>query len=284
MKAFLFLLPCLPVISAHAQRDQYASTRELRGSGRIVRELSIVNPLDAIEINQFPAQVTVDVGAVEPSVTITLDDNLQPLLRVENENGTLTLTFRDAQNRPFWVGKASVSAKITIPALKRLKHGSNSNVTINNLSEKAFALANQANGNVTLTGKITTFDVTSSANGTIDADRLIVQSANVMTQANATIRINAEQVKVTKQAFANVINVADRAEFAATTQSAQTELSQKLVRLRFENNSPQPRHFTLISYAPDENENETNGFRLAPYANRQKQFSVGTAVYVATKS
>jgi hypothetical protein len=282
MNKLLLCLACLLAISAKAQ-NKYDSANELRGSGRTVRETPVVKAFDAIEISQFPANVVVEVGAVGSSVDITLDDNLKPLLRVENENGTLKLSFQDPQNRPFWISKATISVKITTPTLRRLNHGSNSDVTVNKLSGGSFALVNEANGQVTLTGKVNTLDVVSSANGTVDADQLTVQTANVVTQANATIRVNAEQVKVVKQAFASVINVADRAKTSVPNQPSQTESSQKLVTLSFENNSPLPRTFTLVSYAPGEPGNETNGFTLAPYANRQKQYPVGTAVYVATK-
>lgn len=282
MNKLLLCLACLLAIYAQAQH-KYDSANELRGSGRMVREKPVVKAFDAIEISQFPANVIVEVGAAGSSVDITLDDNLQPLLRVENESGTLKLSFRDPQNRPFWISKANVSVRVTTPTLKRLTHGSNSDVTVSKLSGGSFALVNQANGTVTLTGTVDALEVISQANGTIDADQLAVKTATVMTQANAAVRINAEQVKVTKQAFASVVNVANRASTSAVNQFSPTELSQKLVTLRFENNSPLPRNFTLVSYAPGEPGNETNGFTLAPYANRQKQYPVGTAVYVATK-
>ncbi|GAB4020916.1 hypothetical protein GCM10028808_64040 [Spirosoma migulaei] len=224
----------------------------------------------------------VEVGGVEPSVDITLDDNMQPLLRVENQNGTLKLSFEDPQGRSFWISKATIEVKITTPTLKQLNHGSNSEVTVKGLLGESFRLVNQANGNVTLTGKVNSLDVVSTANGTVDASALAVQSAKVVTQANATVRVNARQVNVVKQAFAQVINVADRIPTSATKQAVRTTERTKLINVRFQNNSGLPRMITLISYAPGEEANETNGFTLAPYTNREKQYPVGTAVYVAT--
>ncbi|UFH57779.1 GIN domain-containing protein [Spirosoma sp. KNUC1025] len=282
MKHVLLLISCLLSLWATAQHNKYNSNREWRGSGRPVRQKPSVKPFDALEIHQFPASVLVEVGGVEPSVAITLDDNLQPLLRVENQKGTLKLSFEDPQGRPFWVSKATIDVRITTPTLKQLNHGSNSNVTVTGLLGESFALVNQANGNVSLTGKVNSLDVVSAANGTVDADALMVQSANVVTQANATVRVNARQVNVVKQAFAQVINVADPTPASATRKAAAATEGSKRIHVRFENNSPLPRTITLISYAPGQEANETNGFTLAPYAKREKQYPVGTAVYVAT--
>ncbi|SOD97769.1 GIN domain-containing protein [Spirosoma fluviale] len=282
MKHFLLLATCLLSLGAMAQRGKNDPNQELRGSGRPVRQTTSVKPFDALEIHQFPAAVTVEVGGAEPSVDITLDDNLLSLLRADNQNGKLNLSFEDPQGRAFWISKANIEVRIITPTLKKLTHGSNSNVTVNGLQGESFALINQANGNVTLTGKVNSLDVISWANGTVNADALPVQSAKVVTQANATIRVNAQRVNGVNQAFATVINVANRPLTSATNDGSEATARLKLINVRFENNSPLLRTITLISYAPGEEVNETNGFTLLPYADREKQFPVGTTVYVAT--
>lgn len=280
MRRYLLLTICLLPLGLTAQKSKYDSTRELRGSGLLVHELPAVKAFDTIEIRQFPGTVKVEVGATEAFVDITLDDNLQPFLRVENENGTLKLSFEDRQGQPFWISKANVDVKITTPTLKRLKHGSNSNIIVHGLQGNSFMLANEANGNVTLQGKVTTLDIVSSANGTVNADALAVESANIVTQANATVRVNARRVNMVRQAFANVINVADRTP-TLVTMAVPKDLP-KPVNVRFRNNSAFPRKITLISYAPGEAGNETNSFTLTAYSSREKQYPIGTVVYLAT--
>lgn len=283
MKLYLLLPTCLLSLVVNAQSGRYDASQELRGSGRLVRETPAIEPFDALEIQQFPAKVTVDVGGTESSITIAVDDNLRPLLRVESGENTLKLAFRDPQNKPFWISKANVEVRLTTPVLKRLKHGSNSDVTVKGLRGESFALVNEANGNVTLNGRVNSLDVISSANGTVDAGELPVQSANIVTQANATVRVNARRVNLVRQAFANVVNVAGQTRPSADSQVGLTKSDQQLISLRFHNNSPLPRKVALVSYAPGDEGNETNGFTLAPYASREKQYAVGTAVYVATK-
>lgn len=284
MKAIpLLLLPLFP-FSVTAQSNTHNSSVELVGSGRIVREAPTVARFDAIDISQFPAQIRVNVCETKTSVAVSVDDNLRSLLQVKSENGTLKLSFIDPQNRPFWIRKANVTVQISTPALNRLKHGSNGDVSVTGINEPSFNLINEANGNVTLRGKATTFTVTSLANGTIDATGLAVQTATVVAAANATIRVNAQSVKTTKQAFASVINAASQTGNTSTGQSLSTGPVQPLITIRFENNSALPHTVTLISYRPGTNGNETNSFTVAPYANRQKQYAIGTAVYLATKN
>ncbi len=282
MKRLLVILTGLLSIGVNAQTDKYNASTELRGSGRLVHVVPTVGRFESIETRQFPATITVEVGGTESAVTIDIDDNLRSLLWVEAEDGLLKLAFRDRQDKPFWISKDNVNVKITTPILKRFKHGSNSDVTVNGLRGDSFALINEANGNVTLNGKVNEISIVCSANGMINADKLKAQTASVVTQANATVRINAQQVNEVRQAFAKVINVAEQVPSAATSQVAVARSAQKLVNIRFQNDSPLPRQITLISYTPGEDGNETNGFTLAPYANRQKQYLVGTAVYVAT--
>ena len=53
------------------------------------------------------------------------------------------------------------------------------------------------------------------------------------------------------------------------------------VSFRLHNTSLLPKKVTLISYAPGESGNGTNGFMLAPRSNRTFTFPVGTRLYLA---
>ncbi|RYF62220.1 MAG: hypothetical protein EOO39_30695, partial [Cytophagaceae bacterium] len=189
--------------------DNYAAYKELRGNGRLIRETKTVRPFDGIEIEQFPARVVVEAGAAESSVTISIDENLRSLLQIEDRNGTLRLAFKDPNNRPFWVSKSNIDVVIRTPDLKRFKHGSNSDVAVHGLQGESFAFVNEANGNVQLQGRVKTFDLVSTANGRVDAESLLTATVNVMTHANATIRINTKDVNEVRKANATVTNVAN---------------------------------------------------------------------------
>ncbi|WP_375447164.1 GIN domain-containing protein [uncultured Fibrella sp.] len=203
--AFALLLP----FGHYAQTARHDPGYELRGNGRVVRETKQVKSFEAIEIDQFPARVVVEAGASESSVTISIDDNLRSWLVVDDRNGTLRLAFKSPGNRPLWVSKSSIDVVIRTSTLQRFRHGSNSDVAVRGLRGESFAFVNGANGNVRLEGKVKTFDLVSNANGHIDAAGLLATTANVLTQANATIRINARDVNEVRNANAEVINVAN---------------------------------------------------------------------------
>ncbi len=209
MKSVLIVLALLLPFGHYAQTNKYDPSYELRGSGRVIRETKQVKPFEAIEIDQFPARVVVEAGASESSVTISIDDNLRSLLVIDDRNGTLRLSFKSPDNRPIWVSKSNIDVVIRTPVLQRFKHGSNSDVAVRGLRGESFAFVNGGNGNVRLEGKVKTFDLVSNANGHVDAEGLLTTTANVLTQANATIRINARDVNEVRNANAKVINVAN---------------------------------------------------------------------------
>lgn len=194
----------------HAQDDPYAARKEVRGSGKIVQEQKTLKPFDALEIEQLHGEVTVEVGGTVASADIRMDDNLRPYLRIEEEDGRLKLSFRDPEGNPYWIGKSAVTITLRTPALKRLAHGSNSDVTVNGLAGETFSLANGANGNVTLRGRVTTLEIAAAANGNVRAEELAADKANMVTQANGNVRVNAKTLSLVKAGHGNVTNVGER--------------------------------------------------------------------------
>lgn len=212
MKTTLIALASLLSLGAFAQDDKYNSANELRGNGQIIVETKTLTAFDGVETKQFPAHITIEAGSNESAVTIRLDDNLRPFLRIDNEKGTLKVSFEDPQGKPFWISKATVSVLIKTPRLTRLKHGSNSDVLVTSLSGPSFDLVNEANGKVTLRGETDNFKVVSAANGDVRAEELLTQTTNVVTQANATLRINAQAVREVRSGRGQVINIAKHAK------------------------------------------------------------------------
>ena len=201
----LFLLP----VAACAQGGPYTAANELRGSGTIVEEIKPVAAFRELHISQFPATVTVETGAAESSVTVSIDDNLRSLLQLRQEPGKLYVSFNSEPNGQ-WVNKATIRVLVKTPQLNRLRHESNSDVLVRGLAGALFDLSNEANGNVTLVGLVDTLNVMSRANGPVDASELPVRVANVVTHANATLRINAQSVHEVNSAHASITNQVKR--------------------------------------------------------------------------
>ncbi|MCE7067176.1 GIN domain-containing protein [Dyadobacter sp. CY326] len=284
MKTFLIactMALCLfNSLSAQTQGD----IREVRGNGKIVSKVFPVTAFEAIEIEQFPADVSIEVSDKTPSLEISLDDNLLTRLNVKSENGILKLALKDPEDKNFWISKAAIAVKISTKNLKSLRNGSNGNVNVNGLKGAAFDLINDANGNITLQGTSGTFSLISRANGSINAEKLEVNTAYVVADANATIRLNTRKIQAATQAFARIENVNESPAAQKTKVDMPNAEDSKLVTLQFINGNAAARQITLISYAPGETGNETNGFTLAPNEKKEKQYRVGTRVYIASKN
>ncbi len=211
LRSFRNLLAGLALLCLAAPlHAQDAARKEMHGSGKMVQEQKTLKPFDALEIKEFNADVIVEVGGTASTADIRIDENLRPYLRIEEEDGRLKLSFRGPDDHPFRMNKSSVTVTLRTPTLKRLSHGSNSDVTVNGLHGDRFSLANAGNGTVTLRGKVTTLEITSAANGSIRAQELAADQANVVTQANAGVRINAKSLSLVKSGNGSVTNVGEK--------------------------------------------------------------------------
>jgi hypothetical protein len=201
---------CCLAAPLHAQQDKNAARQDVHGSGKIVQEQKTLKPFDALEIEEFHADVIVEVGGTASTADIRMDENLRQYLRMEEENGRLKLSFRAPEDHPFRMHKSSVTVTLRTPTLKRLSHDSNNDITVNGLRGDNFSLTNAANGSVTLRGKVTTLEITSAANGRVRAEELTADQANVVAQANASVRVNAKTMNLVKAGNGSVTNVGEK--------------------------------------------------------------------------
>ncbi|GAB2586708.1 GIN domain-containing protein [Spirosoma areae] len=280
MKKASFLLLLLSLLSVRlcAQDNKYSSQRELRGSGKISREDRTVAPFQAINIRQFLSKVTVDVGGTQSTVSVEFDDNFKQFLQIETVDGVLTLDFKDPDNKPFWLGKGTLQVTVKTPSLKRLRNESNGDVVVNNLTGESFDLANQGNGNVTLRGSVMQLNVVSAANGDVKAQGLTVQKASVITQANATVEVNARQLSSQQAAHATIRNVNKTANRSVIQEVTQKPVTDELVTVILQNNSSTPRTVTLRFTEPGNSTYGVVNTTLGPYGKRRETYPVGTKI------
>jgi hypothetical protein len=92
---------CMSVL-VYAQEGKNGTPKEVRGSGRTVQEHKVLKSFNVLEIEYLHGNITVEVGGTTSSLEVELDDNLHPLLQVEENGNTLKLALRDAQGSPIW--------------------------------------------------------------------------------------------------------------------------------------------------------------------------------------
>ena len=191
----------------HAQKETSEKPVEVHGSGRLVKEQKAVKYFNALQIEYVSGKVKVEIGGTVSALEAQLDDNLQPLLHLEEEDSTLKLSFRDGQGAPVWTIDASVEITIKTPELKGVVYNTNGILTVSGIGGYSFSLINKANGKVKLQGKVRSLEVVSMANGFIEAGELLARTANVVTHANATVQVNAKELNELKSGHGSIVNV-----------------------------------------------------------------------------
>lgn len=209
MKNALVASMLLLSLDSYAQGNLYDPQNELRGNGKPVQLTKPTKPFKDVEIRPFPAEITIDAGANESAVAVTIDENLRPLLRIDDEGGKLTLSFEHPQGKPFWINSSIIKIHIKTAELKGLTYRSNSNLAVNNLQGESLDLANQGNATVTLKGNMKTVNLTNLANGAIHAEQLATEKANVVSRANGIVRVHTKDVSVVNTGRGSVVNIAD---------------------------------------------------------------------------
>ncbi len=196
---------CL-VSGSYAQDRKFATPVEVKGSDRIVHEQKALKPFETLSIEYVYGDINVDVGEGGDSLDIQLDDNLRQLLCVEEKDGALKLSFRMPGGTPVWTVEASVMIRIKTRALKAFSNKTNGKIKIKGVSGSYFSLVNEANGTVSVTGKVDQLTVVNAANGLVQAEDLVADEASVVTQANGTVRLNARKVRTVNSGRGTVIN------------------------------------------------------------------------------
>ncbi len=209
MKNALVVLVLLLSPDGYAQESVYDPQNELRGNGKPVQVTKRIKPFKEVDIRPFPAQITIDAGATESVVALTIDENLRPFLRIDDGGGRLILSVEHPQGKPVWISSSILKISIKTPELTGLTYRSNSNLVVNNLHGESLDLANQGNATVMLLGSVKTMNLINGANGSVDAQQLITQKTNVISRANGSVRVYAKDVSVVSTGLGSVVNVAD---------------------------------------------------------------------------
>jgi len=178
--------------------------QSVRGSGTPVTREFDFSDFDQVSI-EHAFRGTITRGDAY-RVSVTVDDNLERYLQVEQNGGRVTIGFED----PVLVRDATLEYEITMPALTALNASGASNAILRDFtSSDAFAV--EASGASRIEGTITTGDLTATASGastislagqgaalrgnasgasTLDLEEFAADSANVDASGASTINVN----------------------------------------------------------------------------------------------
>lgn len=156
------------------------------GSGTIATETRPLEPFSAVEARgSFDTKIT--VGG-EPGVEVEADDNILPLIATEVRDGTLVI---DASSS--YSARRSVMLRVTAPRLEEVRLAGSGDVLIDNVDSDRFRIELRGSGDVTVSGRAGSLEISLMGSGDIDARDLRVEKARVSLLGSGDVDLFASE-------------------------------------------------------------------------------------------
>ena len=187
-----FFLLAVSFVSLHA-------FAQLKGSGKTLTKTYDFRGFDKINFEDLDGKIEVEVG--KPfGITVTIDDNLYPLLEVikNDSNNHLIIRLKANQNNKMYIEDTKIAIKVSLPMATFLKNDSNSNMNVVGITGNYLKVATLDNGSTTLAGKIENLETINNGNGVLNAKQLIVKNAKIKASGNGNVYVNVSDFIIAK--------------------------------------------------------------------------------------
>lgn len=166
-----------------------AQNGPLKGKGEILQKSFGFKSFSQIRLFDLDGEVSIRSGE-EYSVKVEIDENLAPLLSVEEIDGQLNIGINGNKNNKRYLEETNIKVTITLPNLTAVSHFGNTSLNISNLNAKSFKLVNDGNGSINIQGAVENLFVEKEGNGGIMASKLTALNAKVKGEGNGNITVN----------------------------------------------------------------------------------------------
>ena len=182
---------------------------QLKGSGKTITKSFNYENFDKLSFEDVDGIIEVEVG--KPfQISVTIDDNLFPLLEVLNNvsDKSLTIRLKGNRNNKLYIEDTKIKIKVCLPNLIYLKNDSNSYVKANGISGNYLKVETIDNGSTLLTGEIDNLETKNSRNGVLDSAKLVSKNAKIMATGNGNVTVNISKlITATTSGNCTVINL-----------------------------------------------------------------------------
>ncbi|MCY7293438.1 MAG: DUF2807 domain-containing protein, partial [Ferruginibacter sp.] len=165
----------------------------LKGSGKIVTKTFAYQDFDRLQLNDLDGSVEVEVGKPY-SIKVSIDDNLESLLNVFENSKILIVSISKNENNKRYIENSNIKIVISIPVLNEVIHHGNSDAIITGLKNHNFSAKSTGNGNLILMGTADNIEIEKAGNGNVDAAKLIVKNAKIVSVGNGDVKVNANDI------------------------------------------------------------------------------------------
>lgn len=211
--------PALAVLFLLIALGGFAQNKPLKGSGKTVTQTFAFNKFDKIDFNDLDGKIEIEVG--KPfSISVTIDDNLQPLLSVTENDEVLKLSLKGNRNNRMYIEKTSIVIKISMPVISVLLHKGNTALNITGIAGRNLRIENFGNGNIVAKGSIDELEIICRSNGTVRAEALSAKKIHARVSGNGNVYINTDNTFAGKvSGNGNIINKGTGKEDAGSSSS-----------------------------------------------------------------
>ena len=203
---------------------------QFKGSGKTITKNYDYKNFEKLSFQDLDGKIEVEIGK-EFSISVTIDDNLFPLLTFEENNSEneLNIFFRNNLNNKKYIEDTNLKIKITMPKVLEIEHSGNSSLMVKNLSGTKFNFENSGNGTATISGSVDKLEVINKGNGNTKAKELIAKKAIIKCSGNGNVYTNTSE-ELTAKATGNcsVVNYGKAKFDAQSSKSGNAELINKL--------------------------------------------------------
>ncbi len=194
---------------------------QLKGSGKTITKKYDYKNFDKVCFENLDGKIEVEIG--KPwSISVTIDDNLEPLLTfTENPSEyELKVQFKGNKNNQMYIENTNFKIKITMPEASVIKNTGNSDLIVKSIFGRYFRLENTGNGDSKIIGTIESLDVNKTGNGDVNAENLKAKKATLKSTGNGDLIVNvSEELSAKLTGNGDIINKG-KAKFDANSKKS----------------------------------------------------------------
>jgi hypothetical protein len=199
-KLILAIVVAITSTFAHAQ---------LKGSGKTISKTYNFNHFDKVYFEDLDGKIEVEIGT-SWSVSVTIDDNLEPLLSFKENTSEheLTVFLKGNKNNRMYIENTNIKIKITMPEATVIRNDGNASLLVNGVIGRYFRLENLSNSTSKVLGTVDELDVKNTGNGNANLAELKAKKAKIICRGNGNVTVNvSEAIIATVSGNGNITNI-----------------------------------------------------------------------------
>ena len=181
------------VITATMLLASILANAQLKGSGKTLTKNFNYSNFDKVYFEDIDGKLEVEIGKTW-SITVTIDDNLEPLLTFEENTSEheLKVFLKGNRNNKMYIEDTHIKVKITMPEASVIRNDSNANLVVSGVNGRYFRLENLDNATTTVSGNVDELDIENKGNGNANLLDLTAKKAKITCRGNGNVSVNVD--------------------------------------------------------------------------------------------